>query len=140
MNLDDALKWASSRHHCVLITLRSDGRPQSSDVAFLVENGDFLISVTADRAKTRNIERDPRVVVHLTDAAHWTYLSFDGTGALSPVTTSPDDETSEALVHYYRAVAGKEHPDWAEYRQAMIDESRQILRVTPTHVVGQINT
>ncbi|MEL6981980.1 MAG: PPOX class F420-dependent oxidoreductase, partial [Actinomycetota bacterium] len=93
---------------------------------------------TDGRAKTANLRRDPRAVLHLTEISAWSYLSFDGTVELSSTTTSMEDETSDALVDYYRAVAGKEHPDWAEYRQAMIDEGRLLARFSPGSVVGQI--
>jgi PPOX class probable F420-dependent enzyme len=138
MDLSTALEYAAKGHTATLITIRSDGRPQSSDIAYTVDGDVLHISVTDDRAKTRNMRRDPRVVVHLSNPAGWTYLSFDGTAELSPVTASPDDDTAEALVAYYRAVSG-EHPDWDEYRQAMIDEGRLIVTFAPTKVVGQIN-
>lgn len=138
MDLSIALEYAAKGRTATLITIRTDGRPQSSDIAYTVDGPAFQISVTDDRAKTRNMRRDPRVVVHLSNPASWTYLSFDGTVELSAVTTSPDDDTAEALVAYYRAVSG-EHPDWDEYRRAMIDEGRLIVTFTPTNVVGQIN-
>lgn len=139
MDRSTALAWAARRKNGVLITIRADGRPQSSDIVYLVDGDEVAISVTADRAKTRNMMRDPRAVLHLTDPASWSYLSFDGTVTLSPVTTSAGDATSDALVAYYEAVAGEAHPNWDEYRQAMIDEQRLIVRLTPHSVVGQIH-
>ena len=136
--LSSALEWAAERKHGVLITIRRDGRPQSSDIAFSVEDGAFLISLTADRAKTHNMRRDPRVVLHLTEPSSWSHLSFDGAAELSEVTTDPSDDTSNRLVAYYEAVAGQAHPDWDEYRQAMIDEGRLLARLAPTSVVGQM--
>ena len=138
MDLDTALTWAAGRRSGVLITIRRDGRPQSSDISYLVDGGDFVISITDGRAKTANMRRDPRVVLHLTDPGSWSYASFDGTAALSPVAAAIDDEVNDRLVDYYRTVAGAEHPDWAEYRQAMVDERRLLVRFTPTSVVGQI--
>ncbi len=139
MELTTALAWAANRHNAALITIRSDGRPQSSDISYVVDGDSFVISVTHDRAKTRNMMRDPRVVLHVSEPSAWSYISFDGTVDLSPVAASPDDETNERLVAYYRAVAGREHPDWAEYRQAMIDDGRLVVTFTPTSAVGQIN-
>ncbi|MFW2381025.1 MAG: PPOX class F420-dependent oxidoreductase [Acidimicrobiales bacterium] len=138
MDLDTALNWAAGGRTAVLITLRRDGRPQSSDVAYTVKDGRFLVSLTASRAKTANMQRDNRVIVHLTDPGSYTYLSFDCTAELSPVASEPSDETADALVEYYQAVAG-EHPDWDEYRQAMVDEGRLIATISPKSVVGQIN-
>jgi len=140
MELAPALAWAAGRSGAVLITLRRDGRPQSSDISYALEDGRFIISVTSDRAKTANMSRDPRVVLHLSDPSSWSYLSFDGTVELSPAAVAVDDPTSDRLVAYYELVAGKAHPDWAEYRQAMVDEKRLLVTFTPASVVGQINT
>ena len=139
MELQPAIDWAATRSHGVLITIRADGRPQSSDIAYRVVGGRFEISITDGRAKTANLRRDPRCVLHLTEIASWSYLSFDGTAELTAMTTDPGDATADALVEYYRAVAGKEHPDWDEYRAAMVAERRLLLRLTPTSVVGQIH-
>lgn len=138
MDVDAALEWLADRRTAVLVTIRSDGRPQTSDVVYLVEDGTVVISLTADRAKTANLRRDPRCVVHVTEPSSWSYVSLDGTAELTPVTTEPGDATSDALVEYYRRVAGEEHPDWDEYRAAMVDERRQLARFTPRSAVGQI--
>ena len=139
MELSSALTWAADRKNAVLITIRKDGRPQSSDISYSVNDGVFLISVTGDRAKTANMRRDPRTVLHITDPGSWSYVSFDGTVELSPATQATDDATSDALVAYYEQVAGQAHPDWAEYRQAMVDEGRLLLTFRPSSVVGQIH-
>lgn len=139
MELGKAMEWAAGRKNAVLITIRKDGRPQSSDIAYTTDGDGFTISVTADRAKTANMRRDPRIVLHITDPGSWSYLSFDGTVELSPVTTATDDATADALVGYYESVAGQAHPDWAEYRQAMVDEGRLLVTFRPTSVVGQIH-
>lgn len=138
MDLQTAIEWADSRSHAVLITLRKDGRAQSSDISYDLKDGVFRISLTTDRAKTRNMRRDPRVVLHLTERDSWSYLSFDGTVELTDPTTDPNDQTSDALVDYYERVAGKAHPNWDEYRQAMIDEGRMLALFTASSVVGQI--
>ncbi len=138
IELATACTWAADRKNGVLITIRKDGRPQSSDITYVVDGTDFLISVTASRAKTKNMMRDPRVVLHLTEAASYSYLSFDGTVDLSAPTSAPDDATADQLVAYYRSVAG-EHDDWDEYRAAMVAEGRLLVRFTPAKVVGQIN-
>jgi PPOX class probable F420-dependent enzyme len=139
MDIDEALTWAANRKNGILITIRQDGRAQSSDIVYAVDGGDVIISVTDDRAKTVNMRRDPRVVLHLTDPASWSYLSLDGTVALSDVTSSADDAANDALVEYYEAVNGSPHPNWDEYRQAMVDQGRLIARFTPTSAVGQVH-
>ena len=139
MELSQAIQWAADRKLAVLITIRADGRPQSSDIVYALDDGVFVISVTAGRAKTANLRRDPRAVLHLSDEERWSYVSLDGTVELSPATTSPGDATGDALVDYYERVAGGPHPDWDEYRRAMIDERRLIARFTPTSATGHIH-
>lgn len=138
MDLTTALDWAAARNQAVLVTLRADGRAQSSDINYVVDDGVLLISVTDSRAKTRNMRRDDRVVVHISDRSTWSYISFDGTAELLPVAKDPHDATVEALVDMYRKGLG-EHPDWDEYRQAMVADGRLVARVTPTSAVGMIN-
>ncbi|MCY3649696.1 MAG: PPOX class F420-dependent oxidoreductase [Acidimicrobiaceae bacterium] len=138
MELSEAIDWSAERKLGVLITIRSDGRPQSSDIVYYVDTGVFHISMTAGRAKTVNLRRDPRAVLHISDEKAWSYVSLDGTVELSPPTTTPGDATSDALVDYYERMAGQ-HPDWNEYRQAMIDEGRLVARFTPTGAAGQIH-
>ena len=139
MDLDTALSWAAGRTEAAIITIRRDGRAQSSDISYALSDGLFRISITDGRAKTANMRRDPRVVLHLSDRTSWSYLSFDGTVELSPVATESGDATCDALVEYYQSLAGQPHPDWNEYRLAMVDERRLIVRFTPTSVVGQIH-
>ena len=90
-----------------LITIRSDGRPQSSDIVYDLDGATFVISVTEGRAKTANLRRDPRAVLHVSDAASWSYVSFDGTVELLPTALSPDDATCDALVQVLRAGVGQ---------------------------------
>lgn len=138
MELAQALTWASERKAAVLITLRKDGRAQSSDITYLVDDGSFIISLTDSRAKTKNMRRDDRVVLHITEPDAWSYVSFDGTVELSEVTTVTDDDVANQLVEYYERVTGGPHPDWNEYRQAMVDEGRLLATFNPTKAVGQI--
>jgi len=121
----------------VLVTLKRDGRPQLSNVAYTYDQAERLIriSVTDDRAKTRNLRRDPRASFHVTSADMYQYVVAEGTAELTPVTTAPDDGTAEELVGVYRAVAG-EHPDWADFRLAMIAERRLVVRIPVDRVYG----
>ena len=136
MELAGAIEWASERNLGVLVTIRADGRPQSSDIVYDLDGGTFGISVTEVRAKTANMRRDPRVVLHVSDGASWSYVSFDGTVELSPVAADPGDATCDGLVRYYERVSGGPHPDWDEYRRAMVDERRLIVRFTPRSATG----
>jgi PPOX class probable F420-dependent enzyme len=123
----------------VLATIKSDGRPQLSNVGYSYDPDAQLIrvSVTAARAKTRNLERDPRVTLHVASKDFWTWVAVDGTAELTPVAADPQDATVEELVTYYRGING-EHHDWDEYRAAMVADRRRVVRFRPEHVYGQL--
>lgn len=148
MDLTDALDWLERRHHGVLVTLRRDGRAQTSDIVYALGSGSagaasaervVRISVTVDRAKTANMRRDPRVVLHVSEPSSWSYVSLDARADLSPVCTDPDDAVADELAAVYRAVAGGEHPDWGDFRRAMVAERRLVARLIPAAAVGQIH-
>ena len=123
----------------VLATLKSDGRPQLSNVGDSYDSESQLIrvSVTADRAKTRNLRRDPRVTLHVASKDFWTWVAVEGTAESTPVAADPHDATVEELVTYYRGISG-EHDDWDEYRSAMVADRRLVVRFRPEHTYGQI--
>ena len=136
--LDEALGYARTHRRCVLVTLKADGRPQTSNVfAWADDEGVVRVSLTDDRAKTVNLRRDPRVSLHLTAEDFWSYVVLEGDADLSPVASSPDDATCDELVAYYRAMQG-EHPDWDDYRAAMVADRRLVLRLRPTYAYGML--
>jgi PPOX class probable F420-dependent enzyme len=137
MDLADALAFATDHRHGVIVTLKSDGRPQLSNIAYALVDGVFSVSITDDRAKTRNLRRDPRTSLHVTRADFYAYVVFEGDTQLSPVAASPDDDTVDQLVEYYRAVGG-EHPNWDEYRRAMVTDRRLVARFTPERAYGML--
>ncbi|QIJ65725.1 PPOX class F420-dependent oxidoreductase [Streptomyces sp. JB150] len=138
MTQDDALlHLLSASHDGVLVTLKRDGRPQLSNVSHAYDPDERIlrVSVTDDRAKTRNLRRDPRASYHVTTADRWAYAVAEGTADLSPVARDPHDETVEELIRLYRAVRG-EHPDWDDYRAAMVRDRRLVLRLRVERVYG----
>jgi len=138
MEIAEALERAAQHKNATLITLRRDGRAQSSDIVFAVDNGVIKISVTHDRAKTRNLLRDARAVFHLSDPASWSYLSIDARADVSAVAAAPDDATVDELVEVYRLVVG-EHDDWDDFRTAMVSDGRCVITLTPQSVTGQLH-
>ena len=139
MELSDALDFLRDKHHGVLVTLKSDGRPQSSNIAYTLGDDDVIrISVTDGRAKTANLRRDPRASLHVNRDDFWAYAVVDADVELMPVASSPDDPTVDALVEYYRTLVG-EHDDWDDYRRAMVADRRLILELRPTHAYGMVN-
>jgi PPOX class probable F420-dependent enzyme len=120
-----------------LVTLKRDGRPQLSNIGYAYDKaaGLIRISITETRAKTKNLRRDPRASLYLTTPNLRAYLVVEGTVELTPVTTAPDDATADALDDLYRTLAG-EHPDWAEYRAAMVAEQRLVALFTVERTYG----
>lgn len=124
----ELLEFVRPRHKMILTTFRADGALQSSPVTGgLDDHGRIVIASYPQRAKSVNITRRPRAsVVVLSDEFNGPYVQVDGD---AEVITLPD--AVEPLVDYFRAVAG-EHSDWEEYRQAMRDQGKCLIRVTPT--------
>ncbi|HET7487301.1 MAG TPA: PPOX class F420-dependent oxidoreductase [Acidimicrobiales bacterium] len=126
MDLADARAFLGNHHRAVLVTRRGDGRPQLSPiVCCLAGDGRILISTQERAAKARNARRDPQVsLCVLSDGFHGDWIQVDGTAEIVPL-----PEAMELLVAYYRSISG-EHPDWDEYRAAMVEQRRVVLRVT----------
>lgn len=138
MEIDEALRFMRERHQGVLATARRDGRPQLSNITYVVgDDGVIRVSVTDSRAKTKNLRRDPRASLHVAQSDFWAYAVVDCDVELMPVAADPHDATADALVDYYRSVMG-EHEDWEEYRRAMVADGRLLLLLTPTHAYGML--
>lgn len=134
---DALLKLLSECDGGVLTTLKADGRPQLSNVnhAYYPAERTVRVSITDPRAKTRNMRRDPRVSYHVTSEDRWAYTVVEGVAELTPVAQDPHDETVEELVRLYRDVRG-EHPDWDDYRAAMVRDRRLVLRIRVERAYG----
>jgi PPOX class probable F420-dependent enzyme len=133
----DLLALFTTQRGGTLITLKRDGRPQASVVMhhFDPDTRMLRVSVTEPRAKTRNLRRDPRASYMVTGPDLRSYVVGEGIAQLTPPAGDPQDETVEALVALYRDIAG-EHPDWEEYRAAMVSERRVLLTLPLDHVYG----
>ncbi|MEH3143463.1 MAG: PPOX class F420-dependent oxidoreductase [Mycobacterium kyogaense] len=121
----------------VLATLKRDGRPQLSNVSYHFDSRTLTISVsiTEPRAKTRNLRRDPRAAIHVSSDDGWAYAVAEGDAVLTPPAANPNDDTVAGLVELYREIAG-EHPDWDDYRRAMVDDRRVLMRLPIGHLYG----
>jgi PPOX class probable F420-dependent enzyme len=121
----------------VLATIKRDGRPQLSNVSYHFDPRELVIrvSITEPRAKTRNLRRDPRASILVDSDDGWSYAVAEGTAELTPPAAAADDDTVEALIALYRNIAG-EHPDWDEYRQAMVTDRRVLLTLPISHLYG----
>jgi PPOX class probable F420-dependent enzyme len=121
----------------VLATLKRDGRPQLSNVSYHFDARALTLSVsiTEPRAKTRNLRRDPRAALHVTSDDGWAYAVAEGDAVLTPPAADPADDTVEGLIALYRDISG-EHPDWDDYRRAMVDDRRVLMTLPISHVYG----
>lgn len=137
MDRDRALAFAADHRRGVVIALKSDGRPQASNIIYALDGSTVRISVTANRAKTNNLQRDPRVSLHVTSDDFWKWVVLEGTASFSPVATADDESTIEPLRSLYRDLSG-EHDDWDDYDAAMVRDGRQVLRIDVTHAYGQL--
>jgi len=136
MELHNALAFIRSRKNGVLVTLKRDGRPQLSNITYaLGDDGVVRISITAERAKFNNLRRDARASLYVSKEDFWGYVVIDANAELSPPAADVNDATVEELISLYRSAAG-EHPDWDEYRAAMVNDRRVIVRLHPVHAYG----
>jgi PPOX class probable F420-dependent enzyme len=125
---EELVEFLRPRHRVILITTRKDGSVVGSPVTSGVDaEGRIVISTYPERAKARNVARTGTAsVVVLSDEWNGPWVHVDGDAELI---TLP--EAVEPLVDYFRSVSG-EHPDWDEYRQAMTEQGKALIRVTPT--------
>ncbi|MFT7646975.1 MAG: PPOX class probable F420-dependent enzyme [Candidatus Poriferisodalaceae bacterium] len=128
VDLVGLIDFVGSRSRFVLSTTRQDGRPQMSLVTGTVNSqGELLISSYPSRAKTSNAKRNPLVsVLVMGDEFNGTWVQVDGEASVLDM-----PEAGDGLVEYFQCIRG-EHPDWDEYRQAMADQGKSIIRITPT--------
>ena len=126
VDLDELLEFVRERHHVILGTTRADGSPQLSPVTAGVSDGCIVTASYPERAKVHNLRRNPAAsVLVLSDEFNGAWVQVDGE---AEVIELPD--AVEPLVEYFRSISG-EHPDWDAYRQAMRDQGKCLIRVTP---------
>jgi PPOX class probable F420-dependent enzyme len=129
MTPEEARDIVARNHWAVLITRRRDGGLQTSPVTVGVDDDGVVISSRETAYKARNIRRDPNVTLCVfTDAFFGPWIQIDGRAELVPL-----PEAMEGLVDYYRRIRG-EHPDWDEYRRAMVADNRLLIRVSILNV------
>lgn len=127
MDIAEAIAFTESNHRAVLSTRRRDGRPQLTPVTVAPGGPGVIISTRETAMKTKNVARDPAVSLCVfTDAFFGRHVQLDGTASILRL---PD--AMEPLVEYYRSVSG-EHPDWDDYRAAMVRDRRVLLQITVT--------
>jgi len=130
MDLEHAREFMRANHRAVLATTRSDGQPQLSPVTVGVDDaGRATISTRETAIKTKNLVRDPHAsLCVMNDGFFGDWIQAEGTAEIVRL-----PEAMDLLVDYYRTISG-EHPDWDEYRAAMVRDQRVIIAITLTRV------
>jgi PPOX class probable F420-dependent enzyme len=131
------LALLAGAHLGVLITLKRDGRPQSSNIGYAYDAAVARVSIstTAHTVKVANLRRDPRANLHVMTPDGWNWMVAEATAVLTPVAQQRDDATVEELIAIYRAVSG-EHPDWDDFRRAMVEDQRLVVRLELERTYG----
>jgi PPOX class probable F420-dependent enzyme len=88
-------------------------------------DGEILVASYPERAKIRNVRlRDQAALCVLSNDFGGEWVQVSGRAVVVDL-----PEAMEGLVTYFRSISG-EHADWNEYRQAMIDQGKVLIRVT----------
>jgi PPOX class probable F420-dependent enzyme len=130
VDTQQALDFVAANHRAVMATMRADGRPQLSPVTVGVDDdGHVIVSTRETAMKVKHVERDPFVsLCVLNDGFFGEWVQVEGTVEIVRL-----PEAMDLLVDYYRRISG-EHPDWEDYRAAMVRDRRVVLRITPERV------
>lgn len=125
VSIDEVLDFVRPRHQWLFVTLRSDGRPQTSPVTGGVsEAGKLVVATYPSRDKVHNLRRDARATICvMSDHFGGAWVQIDGTATVADV-----PEAVDGMVEYFRSVSG-EHPNWDEYREAMIRQGKCLITV-----------
>lgn len=128
VDLAGLIEFVTGKNRWVLSTTRSDGRPQMSLVTgTITPDGDLLISSYPQRVKTRNAKRNPLVsVAVMGEEFNGQWVQIDGEAEVLDM-----PEAGDGLVEYFQCIRG-DHPDWDEYRQAMADQGKSVIRIKPS--------
>lgn len=138
MELDDARAFLTGRAQAVVAVVDDDGFPHVTRIVYNLGDDDVVrISITDGRVKARHLRARPRATLHVRGDDDWHWVSVVADVELSPVATDPDDEVVTELLRTYEAVAGP-HEDPADFRRAMVDDRRLVLRLHPRRVYGQL--
>jgi PPOX class probable F420-dependent enzyme len=124
MDIATAQQFLRTNHRAVMATFRKDGRPALSPVTAVVDTeGRVVVSTRQTAMKVKHLRRDPRVsIVVMNDGFYGEWVSVEGTAEIIEL-----PEAMDLLVDYYRSASG-EHPDWDEYRAAMEQDQRAVVR------------
>lgn len=128
--------FAAQTHRGVVTTFRRNGAAQMSIISCGPLRNGIAFTVTFDRAKLRNLQRDPRCSLLVSNENWWNFVVLEGHAELLSANNTDAEELRMALRDTYRTASGEEHPNWEEYDQAMRDDRRSVVIVVPDHIYG----
>ena len=133
---DRISEFLSHNHLSAVTSFRQNGAAQISIVTSGLFRDGVAFTTTEDRAKYKNLVRDPRRTIMVSKPDWWGYVVLEGEAQIMDRANTDSEELRDALRDVYRAASGSEHPNWDEYDQAMIDELRAVVLVKPDHIYG----
>lgn len=133
---DQILAFVAENRRGVLTTFRRNGAAQMSIVTCGPYREGVAFTTTEDRAKLRNLRRDPRCSLMVSQIDWRRYTVFQGRAEILSVDNTEPAAFKQALREVYQAAAGQDHPDWEEYHQAMLEQRRSVVMVVPDQVYG----
>ena len=136
MLAENIKQFASETHRGVLTTFRRNGAAQMSIISCGPMREGICFTVTGDRVKLKNLRRDPRCSLMVSRESWWGFVVLEGRAQIISADNTGPEELRLALQEAYSAASGENHPDWAEYDQAMRDDRRSVIIVVPDHIYG----
>ncbi len=133
---DKVRDLATQTHRGVLTTFRRNGAAQMSIISCGPYRDGIAFTVTETRVKLKNLRRDPRCSLMVSNENWWGFVVLEGKATILSVDNTPADEFRDALRDTYRTASGEEHSNWEEYDQAMRDDRRSVIIVVPDHIYG----
>ncbi len=137
MELHDADAFLRAHAQAVLAVPRADGSPHVTRVVHAFDGEVSRVSITDSRVKTDLLREAGRASLHVRGDDDWHWVTLECEAQLSAVAAGPHDAVVDELLAMYEDVQG-EHPDPQEFRAAMVDDDRLVLRLTPRRVYGQL--
>ena len=120
----------------VLMTFRRSGAAQMTIVTVGPYRDGVAFTTTGGRAKLANLLREPRCTLLVSKPDWWGYVVLEGRARILTSDNTGPEELLYGLRDVYRAAAGKEHPDWNDYDEAMRRDRRAAIIVVPEHIYG----
>ena len=133
---DKVREFATQTHRGVLTTFRRNGAAQMSIISCGPYREGIAFTVTEDRVKLKNLRRNPRCTLLVSQESWWGFVVLEGRAEILSADNTDPEEFCLALRDAYRATSGEEHPNWEEYDQAMRDDRRSVIIVVPERIYG----